>query len=314
MTRRFDLCCLGEPLLEFNARHGGEGEARTYLEAHGGDASNVAIASARQGAEVAFLSAVGDDLGGKSFRALWERENVDASGVLTDSERPTGVYFVSHDADGHHFTYLRKGSAASAYRLDETARRVLVDAATVFASGISLGISERGADTVFEAFALARQAGAQTAFDTNYRPRLWPARRAGAVIREALSQADIAFPGLEDAQALWGMHEPDAIADFCLTLGVRTVVLKMGAEGALLATSEGRQRIAPFPCSPVDATGAGDTFCGAFLARLSQGASPEEAARHAACAAALATTGYGAVPPIPARDAVEKALAGVSPA
>lgn len=312
MEKSFALACLGEPLLELNGRGSGGGGPRAYAEAHGGDASNVAVAAARQGARTAFLSAVGGDLAGRSFLDLWAGEGIDASAVRTDPERPTGVYFVAHDAAGHHFTYLRRGSAASAYRLDDAAKRILRDTRFLFASGISLGISEQAADTVLEAFALAKGAGARIAFDTNYRPKLWPPPRAAALIRHAMTQADIAFPGLEDVAALWNLADPDAIADFCLDLGPKLVVLKMGSAGALLATRESRTPLTPFPCRPLDATGAGDTFCGSFLALLAQGASPEQAGRYAACAAALATMAYGAVPPIPRRAAVEAALAEAS--
>ncbi|HEV7253981.1 MAG TPA: sugar kinase [Mesorhizobium sp.] len=309
MDAAYDLACLGEPLLELNRRPGDEG-ASLYLEAHGGDASNVAIAAARQGARTAFLSAVGDDLAGRSFLQLWAHEGVDASAAQVDPERPTGLYFVSHDAQGHHFTYLRKGSAASAYRLDEAAREAIRRAKIAFASGISLAISAQAADAVFEAMALAGTSGRRVAFDTNYRAGLWPPARAAALVRQAMSLSNIAFPGLEDMQALFGLSDPEEIVRFCLSLGPEAVALKMGSEGALLAMGEQRIVMPPFPARPVDATGAGDTFCGAFLARFAEGASLQKAGRYAACAAALATQGFGAVPPIPRRETVEAALAG----
>lgn len=304
----FDLACLGEPMLELNLRPGQGGEARVYLEAHGGDASNVAIAAARQGARVAMFTGVGDDPAGRSFLELWRGEEISREAVVVDVDNPTGVYFVSHDATGHSFSYLRRGSAASRYRLDGTSRGVLAACRTVFASGISLGISDIAADTVFEAMALARAAGNTVAFDTNYRPKLWPKHRAAGLIREAIRQADIVFPGLEDATLLFDLTEPDAVIDLCLSLGPSVVALKMGSAGALLATRDRRIRIPPFPCVPVDATGAGDTFCGSFLARLAQGEPAERAANYASCAAAIATTGYGAVPPIPVRATVLEAL------
>lgn len=306
----FDLVCLGEPMLELNQRREQGSDARLYLEAHGGDAANVAVAAARQGARVAMLTGLGDDPAGRSFLQLWAREGVDSTGVTIDAENPTGVYFVSHDAGGHSFSYLRRGSAASHFRLGPPARRVLERSRTIFASGISLAISDTAADTVFEAMESARRSGKAVAFDTNYRPKLWPKPRAAGLIREALRQSDIVFPGLEDAALLLGLSDPDAVADLCLSLGPRIVVLKMGRDGILLATPDGRCRVPPFPSVPVDATGAGDTFCGAFLACRAAGQSDLESARYAACAAALAITGYGAVPPIPRRAAVEAALTG----
>ncbi len=308
MQDRFDLVCIGEAMLELNRAQGGDAGSRHFLEAHGGDTSNVAIAAARQGARAAYVSAVGDDLAGRSLLELWQREAVDASAVQRDGDAPTGLYFVTHDAAGHHFSYLRRGSAASRYRLDANAREVVAASRYVFASGISLGISDRMADSVFEALSIAREAGRTVAFDSNYRPALWPRPRAAAVIQEAMRQADIVFPGMEDAQALLGLSDPDTIIDLCLNLGAKVVVLKMGSAGALLATPGARTQVAAHPCRPVDATGAGDTFCGSFLASLAAGAALDAAARYAACAAALATTGYGAVAPIPHRAAVLAAL------
>lgn len=309
MADRLDLVCLGEPLLELNQQVGDASGGRLFREGHGGDASNVAIAAARQGARVGFLSAVGDDPAGESFLALWRQEGVDASAVEVDPRRPTGLYFVSHDAGGHHFSYRRAGSAASLYTLDTRAHELIARASIVFASGIGLALSGTAADTVLAAMTLGRASGGRVAFDTNYRPKLWPPARAAALIEHAMRGADIALPGLEDAGLLLGLTDPDAIVDLCLSLGPTLVVLKMGAAGCLLATPERREIVAAFPCRPVDATGAGDTFCGSFLAEIARGSSPREAARYAACAAALSTAGYGAVPPIPRRDAVLRALA-----
>ena len=133
--------------------------------------------------------------------------------------------------------------------------------------------------------------------------------RAAAVIHAAIGLADIAFPGLEDALALTGLSELDAIADFYLRMGPRLVVLKMGAEGALVATPGTRLRIPAFACTPVDATGAGDAFCGSFLARIVAGDTAEDAARYAAVAAALKCEGFGAVAPIPRAEQVREAMA-----
>ena len=92
-------------------------------------------------------------------------------------------------------------------------------------------------------------------------------------------------------------------------LGAPLVALKMGSEGALLATTQARCRLPAFRVEAVDATGAGDTFDGAFLARLLAGDDVETAGRYANVAAALSTTGYGAVTPMPRRAEVLRALA-----
>jgi 2-dehydro-3-deoxygluconokinase len=304
------LVAIGEPMLEYNEQPAAADGRRLYLEGFGGDTSNAAIAAARQGVPAAYLTAIGNDPAGERLLALWTAEGVDRSGVRRSATHPTAVYFVSHGAEGHQFQYYRRGSAASALRAADVNAALVQGADILHASGISQGISDSAADAVFHAIALARAAGVRVSYDTNFRPRLWPAKRAAAVIHAAVAEADIALPGFDDAQALTGLADPDAIADFYLRLGPPVVALKLGASGVLLATPERRMHIAAHPCRPVDATGAGDTFCGSFLARLILGDAPDAAARYAVVAAALQTEGYGAVAPIPRAPAVLSALAG----
>jgi 2-dehydro-3-deoxygluconokinase len=303
-----DLLCMGEPMLEFNQLPVGPDGRRLYLEGFGGDASNAAIAAARSGARVAMLTALGDDRAGAAFRALWREEGVDDSAVPTDAEAATGIYFVTHDAAGHHFTFHRKGSAAarlSPARLPEDAIRA---ARMLHLSGITLGISDASCDAAFRAMEIARAAGGTVSFDTNLRLRLWPLARARACIDAALAMSDIAFPSLDDARVLTGLEAPDAIADHYLRL-CPLVLLKLGPDGVLVATREERMRIPGFVVQAVDATGAGDTFAGAFLARRAAGDGLHEAARYANAAAALSTRGYGAVAPIPRAAEVSAFLA-----
>ncbi len=301
-----EILALGEPMVEFNQT--GEGGGRLYLQGFGGDTSNFAIAAARQGARAGYVSAVGDDLYGRLLRELWDRESVDHEGVLTDREAFTAIYFVTHDVQGHHFHFFRAGSAASRLRPQDLPRERLRTARALHLSGLSLAISAQARETGFAAIAAAHAAGVQVSFDTNLRLQLWPVETAREVITEALRRCDVALPGLDDMSALTGLQDADAIVDHCLALGARVVALKLGAQGALVADANQRHRIAPHPCRPVDATGAGDTFGGAFVARLLAGADLAAAGRYAAVAAALSTQGYGAVDPIPRADAVRAAL------
>lgn len=304
-----ELLCIGEPMLEFNQQPQLADGRVLYQQGFGGDTSNVAVSAARQGIASGYISAVGRDPAGEALLALWEAEGVDASHVKRSETHPTGIYFVTHGADGHRFSYHRKGSAASALTPADIPEKAIAEARILFASGISHGISDSAADAVFHAFALARQQGVAIAYDTNYRPALWSPRRAAAIIHAAVGEADIALPGLDDALLLTGLSDPDQVLDFYLGLGPGLVLLKMGAQGIYLATPDGRRRIPPFPCAAVDATGAGDTFCGAVIARLLKGDTPEDAAHYAAAAAAISTTGYGAIAPIPRAPEVWAAMA-----
>lgn len=301
-----DILALGEPMVEFNQT--GEGGGRTYLQGFGGDTSNAAIAAARQGARVGYLSAVGDDVYGQMLRDLWQREGVDAGGVRTDAQAFTAVYFVTHDARGHHFSFFRKGSAASRMKPADLPRERVAAARVLHLSGISAAISDGACDTCFAAVETAKAAGVQVSFDTNLRLKLWPIARARAVMRELIALSDLCLPSLDDVQAISGLQDPDALVDFCLGVGAKTVALKLGAEGALVTDGSQRWRLPAHRCTPVDATGAGDTFGGALLARLVAGDALRDAARYAVVASALSTQGYGAVEPIPRAEQVREAL------
>jgi 2-dehydro-3-deoxygluconokinase len=175
-------------------------------------------------------------------------------------------------------------------------------------SGISLAISESARTTCFAAIDVAKSAGVKVSFDTNLRLKLWPLDVACTAINKAIGLSDICLPSFDDVTAITGLSDPDAVVDLCLSLGAKTVALKLGAQGALLATSSSRQRIAAFACNPVDATGAGDTFGGALISRIVAGDTLIDAARYAAAAAALSTEGYGAVAPIPFANSVQAEL------
>lgn len=295
-----ELLCLGEPMIEFNQTTPGG----SYVQGFGGDTSNAAIAAARQGASVGYLSATGTDVFGDLFDDLWRAEGVDTRGVIRMENAPTGLYFVTHGAQGHVFSYRRTGSAASLMRPADLPRAVLEQAKVLHVSAISQAISEAACDTVFEAIDIVRKAGGLVSYDTNLRLKLWPLARARAVVGATAAMSDILLPGLDDARLLTGLTRPEEIADHYLALGAKHVALTLGADGVFYAGESARARIAPHPVEALDATGAGDAFDGAFLAEFLRTGDGLSAAHHANAAAALAVCGFGAVAPLPQRDAV----------
>ncbi len=307
----WDVVALGEALVEFNQTRPGEPQ---YLQGFGGDTSNAVIAAARAGARTAYLTRLGSDAFGQALLDLWAREGVDTSAVERDAQHPTGIYFVTHGAAGHEFSYLRAGSAASrmapAWLLDAPAA-VLQQCHILHVSGISLAVSASACDTAYEAMRVARAAGARVAFDPNLRLKLWPLARARACIAHAVSLCDIFLPGLDDMAALLGLGDADAIADWGHAQGAATVVVKLGADGVLLSSADPavpRQRVAGRSVALVDATGAGDCFDGNLLARLALGDDLAAAVRYANTAASLAVQGFGAVAPLPTAQQVQALL------
>lgn len=302
---RFDIVSIGEPMIEFNQTSADEPR---YLQGFGGDTSNMLVAAARSGARTAYLTRIGDDTFGRMFVDLWQREGIDTQAVAVDGSAHTGVYFVTHDTGGHEFSYLRAGSAASRMRPADLPDDVLRTSRIVHASGISMAISADACDTTLAAFESARARGSRISFDSNVRLRLWPLARARAMIAAAASLADWFFPSIDDARTLSGLEDAEALLDWAHALGAKTVFLKSGADGVVVSDGSRREHIAAHPVDAVDATGAGDCFCGACLARICAGDTIFEAARYANAAAALSTTGYGAVAPLPRPAAVYRLL------
>lgn len=298
-----DIISFGEPLFEFSQLPGQTGDIK-YLSGFGGDVSNFAISAARQGARVAMLAHVGRDVFGEQFMSLWQREQVNTDWVVRNPDAPTGIYFISHDAQGHHFTFYRKGSAASVVSASDIPAEAIAGAKLLHSSAITHAISPSSSDALFAAIELAKQHQTLVSFDTNLRLKLWPLARARAVIHETVRHVDFCMPSLDEARLLTGLEKADEIADFYLHLGAKTVVLKMGADGAMVANCDDRYRVAGNKVDTVDATGAGDCFSGAFLSQIIAGESLPDALLYANSAAALTTTGYGAVAPIPSREQV----------
>lgn len=298
-----DIVCLGEPLYELNQQPDGR-----FLPGFGGDTSNVAIAAARLGARTGVITLVGADLFGDALLDLWREEGVDVTHVRRLDTAPTGVYFVTHGATGHAFTYLRTGSAASRITPQDVSLEAIAGTQFLHVSAISQAISDSAAETVSHAMNLARSAGVRLSYDTNLRLRLWPLDRARVVIAASAALADVLKTSRDDAEMLTGLTDSDAIARHFLDLGSQAVIVTLGLAGALILTRDLRQVIPAYPAQTVDATGAGDAFTGALLAELCAGRDLSEAADFASAAAALSTSGYGAVGPLPRRDAVTALL------
>jgi len=302
-----DIVAIGEAMVEFNQTS--RGDERTYLQGFGGDTSNALIAAVRQGASGAYVTKLGDDDFGRMCLALWKGEGVDTRGVGIDPAAHTGIYFVRHGPDGHAFSYLRAGSAASRMQPSDVPEALLRGAKFLHVSGISQAISASAVDTVFHAIGVARAAGVRVAYDPNLRLKLWPLERARAIITATIALADYFLPSIDDVRQVSGVEEPEPILEWCHRAGASTVVLKLGKDGSWVSTASGRTRIAAYAVDAVDATGAGDCFDGALLARLAAGDDPVTAAHYGSAAAALTTTGYGAVAPLPTAEQVRKFMA-----
>jgi 2-dehydro-3-deoxygluconokinase len=318
--KNIDVVALGEAMVEFNQTSSGQPQ---YLQGFGGDTSNATIAAARAGVRTGYLTRLGDDLFAEQLRQLWQTEGVNTAGVEQDPQAPTGIYFVTHGPDGHAFSYRRADSAASKMNvnwLSGTPAVLIGRAKWLHVSGISLAISEQACNTVLAALDIARRSRTMISFDSNLRLKLWSIERARIHIANTISRCDLFLPSLEDMTALTGLTDPEAIARWSHDQGAPRVVLKLGAQGALVSeqrlpvggkVGQSQYHSVLIPgrsVKMVDATGAGDCFCGNILARLSLGDDLVTAARYANTAASLAVQNWGAVACLPTAQQVQAVL------
>ena len=292
-------------MVEFNQTMAGQPQ---YLQGFGGDTSNAAIAAARAGAQVAYISAVGQDTFGDMLQDLWAQERVNQEAVAVDIAAPTGIYFVTHGAAGHAFSYRRAGSAAACMTLSDRQLATVANAQYLHLSGISLALSPHALAQCLRAVAVAKAAGTLVCFDSNLRLKLWALETAQSAMAQVLAQTDIFLPSLDDVVALSGLSQPADIVAWSHAQGAGMVVLKLGADGLLLSADGVQTHIPARSVQALDATGAGDCFAGNYLTRLSLGDTALQAAHYANAAAALSVQGYGAVAPLPRPEQVHSEL------
>ena len=291
------VASIGECMLELSGRAGSD-----WRMGFAGDTFNTlwALHALSPDRPATYVSAFGDDPFSHDQIAFFGQNGIGIGNSPVIAGARPGLYAITLTGAERAFTYWRSDAAARQLASDPAAlAKSLENQALIYFSGITLAILDAAArKTLLSAVAVARKAGALIAFDPNYRPRLWPSREAAqAAIPEALAVADIALPTFPDEQMLFGDESPEITA---MRLGRLTgeVIVKNGEQPALIALNGARQSIdAVHVATPVDTTGAGDSFNGGYLAARLAGHAPAEATRRAHKVAAAVVKVRGALAP-----------------
>lgn len=281
MAQRF--VSMGECMIEMAG-----GEDRLYRLGYAGDTLNTAwYMRALLGVDwsVDYFTALGEDRYSGDIRAFLDTNGIGTQFIGTVKGRRPGLYMIHQEHGDRHFTYWRDTSAARLMAEDkDVLNRALEGASMVYFSGITLAILHpRARGRLLGAIVRARDAGARIAFDPNVRPALWTSPRVmGSMLTAAAGLCDIVLPTHSDEAPVFGDRSVEETAERYLELGVEEVVVKDGANPALIATAGERVSVAPRPGAVVvDATGAGDSFNGAYLSARLAGKSLREAAEAA---------------------------------
>ena len=291
----FDVVVVGSANLDLvatTARMPGPGETvlgSGFSQHPGGKGLNQAVAAARSGATTALIAAIGDDDAGTLLRSVAEHEGIDTSQMSPVADIPTGRAVIIVDDRAENSIVVIPGANGRS-RFESLP-------ADVASSTVVLAQLEVPLATVTNAFTAARAAGCRTVLNPAPAPD-------GGLPAELLALCDVIVPNEHEVDVLGGV-------DRLLTSGVGTVIVTRGAAGVSVSEQSGGTpwAIDAFDVSPIDTTGAGDSFCGALATQLATRADLRHAVRYAAAAGALATTVAGAVPSIPHAAAVDALMA-----
>jgi ribokinase len=265
----------------------------------GGKGANQAVSAARAGGNVAFIARLGQDEFGEQAIAAFVKERINVSHIYRDRKVSTGVALIFVDQHGENSIGVAPGANGRLSSAD------LKKASKIYTgAGVMVVQLEIPLDTVQTAALLASKAGARVILNPA------PAR---ALPDALLRHVSILTPNETEAELLTGIKvdsDPSATraASALRARGVQTVILTLGARGAMVATDDGAQVVPGFKVKAVDTTGAGDVFNGALAVALAEERPLIDAVRFANAAAAISVTRLGAQPSAPSRREVDKLL------
>ena len=267
----------------------------TLLRANGGKGANQAVAAARMGANVLFLTCLGNDSSGEMLSSQFAADGIDTSCIKL-SATPTGTALIFVDDNAENCIAVAPGSNNDLLPSDIDAARGCMEGAGYLLVQLEIPIP-----TVVRSVEMADALGIRTILN--------PAPM-NPVPEEMFSHLWLITPNQTEAEQLTGIHvesEEDArkAAAVLFAKGVKNVIITMGCEGSLVCTPEASELIPARKVQAVDTTGAGDVYNGALVAALADGKPLAEAARLATLASSVAVTRMGAQTSAPYRNEID---------
>jgi ribokinase len=266
----------------------------------GGKGSNQAVAAARAGAEVTFISKIGRDEFGAIALATWRKEGITPRVIEMDNQ-PTGAAFIYvNEVNGDNAIIVVPGAAGTIGIGDVEAAGEAIREAGVFITQLEqpVAAAKRGLE-------IAKEAGAITIFNPA------PAERFDD---DLYRLCDYVTPNESEAALLTGISVKTAddarkAGDVFLEKGVKAALITLGEAGSYLHSSSQSVLVPAFKAGPVvETTGAGDAFNGGFATALAEGASAVDAARFGSAVAGISVTRAGTAPSMPTRQEVDALL------
>ncbi len=309
MEKSLDIITIGEGMVELCSNQS-LANTNTLDKYFGGDTLTTAVAAARMGANVGYISKIANDAFKDFLIGSLTAEGLDISQVkIVDGHN--GIYFVTGlDSGKKEFAYYRKKTAATLLCEKDINEEYIKSAKIVYATGITQSLSLSAKEAVLKLLKTAKQNNIITAFDPNFDPLLWSREEAKEAFYEVEDFIDILFLNLKsDSLELWDIESSDKLIELLLDKGIKTVVLKSKANRGYYVANASETVFTPFYSSlKLDTTGTGDAFNGTFLKEIASGKSPFEAVKTAAVLSGLQIKSIGAIKSIPSQKEVLTAL------
>lgn len=289
------IIAVGELLVEFVSHDKGCGlkELAEYSGPYPSGAPAICIdQAARVGAATQIFGGVGADNFGNALIERLKSNSVETSGIKQLENKSTGVAFVSYFEDGSR-TFIFHLNNTAADEIDQGAIALPPGPTIMHVSGSSLG-NPRLRAAIKDTAAMVIKAGGQISCDPNARPELMSDTEVKSVLTTLISQSSYLFPSDSDLEFLYPDSSQDQAIEKLLDLGVDTIALTRGEKGSVVYSKSNQPiYLSGHQVEEVDPTGAGDCYCGTFLALIAQGKSIETCGRYANAAGAIAVTKRG---------------------
>ena len=306
-----EFVTFGETMLRLSPPGNERIESTSELEVRAaGSESNVAVAANRLGVDATWTSKVPESPLGRRVIGELRNYGIETDVVWSRTGRQ-GIFFqeTAGRPRGTNVLYDREGSAVTGAEAQEFDIDLIQGARVFFTSGITPALSPTLRETTANMLKAARQAGTTTAFDINYRSKLWSQEEARDTLTKLFPGIDVLIIAARDARGVLGLEgESRQIAH---NLGSKydftTVVVTSGEHGALAWHDNVVHDQEAFDSDTVDPIGAGDAFSGAFIARRINGDDVQDALAYGAAAAALTRTIPGDVALV-TREEVESVM------
>ncbi len=249
---------------------------------------------ARLGIGSGVIGGVGDDDFGSCLLSRLKKDGVNTSLIEVHPNGSTGVAFVTYFSDGSRRFLYHFPDTPATWAKAPASEQIPDDVGYFHIMGCSLMATAAFGQEILSTMRRFMEKGARVSFDPNIRPELLRSADGLEIARDVWRNSAVFFPGEAELQLIAGVDDIDqAIAHCFANPTLEILALKCGSRGARIITRDGDFTIGVYPVTSKDATGAGDSFDGAFLAGLVQGKSIEEAAKMAAAAGAINTAAFG---------------------